>query len=654
MRRPRDLPESYRRHLAAAAHPPASALTPRSLALGLWLAAAMGAAGPYIALYMQGSNPGGLYYINPLAHFLFLVLVGIVNTALAARRPAWALQRGELITVYILMILANSTFSLVFYFVPILSGAFYYATPENQFQLLHPHIPEWIAPRDIEALTALYEGAGAVESTDLWKAWATPLLCWLPLLAAVQTGTLSLMVLLRRQWSQHEHLPYPLIQVPLAMVEDGERPVKPFFRRAPVWLGFAAPVAVLGFQGLHAYFPGLSRIALSRSFPVFGGASLQLFIHFGAIGFFYLVNREIAFSLWVFSLLNTLQVGVFNISGWGGKMPAVSDWTYTHHHIAHQSVGAMVVLVLGGLWMARGHLGQVVRKAFTPAPEIDDSEEIISYRGALFALAASAAVIAGWLFLAGIPPLAIGLFLFLVFVIFVSLTRLCAEGGVATLFPPMVAPDVTVSMLGSGPLGASGMTGLLFSRVWANDILNFSMPHCANGLKLGEQLGRKRGRMFAAMLAAALLAAAAGTFSLLEICHAYGGLNLSRHFTWLPQAVCDYAVSLIQRPSAPETGGWMHTGIGGLVMGALMAARWRYPWWPLHPLGFPVCSVFGKLTINAFIAWGMQTLVKRFGGQRSHLTARSFFMGMILGHTAVYGIFWIVDALAGVTGNRLQ
>ncbi|MCY3763725.1 MAG: hypothetical protein OXH50_20970, partial [Gemmatimonadetes bacterium] len=110
----------------------------------------------------------------------------------------------------------------------------------------------------------------------------------------------------------------------------------------------------------------------------------------------------------------------------------------------------------------------------------------------------------------------------------------------------------------------------------------------------------------------------------------------------------------IQRPSAPEAGGWMHTGIGGLVMSALMAARWRYPWWPLHPLGFPVCSVFGKLTINAFIAWGMQTLVKRFGGQRSHLTARSFFMGMILGHTAVYGLFWIVDALAGVTGNRLQ
>ena len=654
MRRSRDVPENYRRHLVAAARPPTSALTPRSLALGLWLAAAMGAVGPYIALYMQGSNSGGLYYINPLAHFLFLILVGIVNTALAARRPAWALQRGELIAVYILMILANSTFSLVFYFVPILSGAFYYATPENQFQLLHPHIPEWIAPRDIEGLTALYEGAEAVESADPWKVWTTPLLCWLPLLAAVQAGTLSLMVLLRRQWSQHEHLPYPLIQVPLAMIEDGDGAVKPFFRRAPVWLGFAVPVAVLGFQGLHAYFPGLPQVALSRSLPVFGGASLQLFIHFGAIGFFYLVNREIAFSLWVFSLLNTLQAGIFNISGWGGNMPAVSDWTYTHHHIAHQSVGAMVVLVLGGLWMARGHLRQVVRKAFASAPEIDDSDEIISYRGALLGLSASVAVIAGWLFLAGIPPLAISLFLFLVFVIFVALTRLCAEGGVATLFPPMVAPDVTVSILGSGALGASGLTGLLFSRVWANDILNFSMPHCANGLKLGEQLGRKRGRLFAAMLAAALLAAATGTFSLVEICHAYGGLNLSRHFTWLPQAVCDYAVSLILRPSPPEAGGWMHTGIGGLVMGALMAARWRYPWWPLHPLGFPVCSVFGKLTLNAFIAWGMQTLVKRFGGQRSHLTARSFFMGMILGHTAVYGLFWIVDALAGVTGNRLQ
>ena len=137
MRRSRDVPESYRRHLAAGAHPPTSALTPRSLALGLWLAAAMGAVGPYIALYMQGSNSGGLYYINPLAHFLFLILVGIVNTALAAWRPAWALQRGELITVYILMILANSTFSL---------GLLLRADPERRLLLRDPGEPVPAAP----------------------------------------------------------------------------------------------------------------------------------------------------------------------------------------------------------------------------------------------------------------------------------------------------------------------------------------------------------------------------------------------------------------------------------------------------------------------------------------------------------------------------
>ena len=520
IQRARHIPAEYRRFLRDSGKRSTSGLTSRALVLGLLLAAIMGPLAPYITLYMRASNAGGAYYTNPLAHFLFLILVAVVNVAVGALRPQWALRRGELLTVYILLILANSSFTLISYLVPMLSGAFYFATPENNWaQVLHPHIPQWIMPRDMAGITAMYEGAGDGEIGDHWKVWVAPLLCWLPLLTAVQVATLTLMVVLRRQWSQNEHLPYPLIQVPLAMIEEEHAGalVKPFFRRVAMWLGFAVPVIVVGSQGLRAYAPELPEVVLSQWLPFFAGEYIVLILHFGALGFFYLVNREVAFSLWVFSLLNTTLVGLFNIVGLGSNLPAVSAWTYTRHDIAHQSIGAMVVLVLGGLWVARHHLTAVARKTFAAAADIDaadevgDADEIVSYRTAVFALAGSVAVIACWLFLAGLPPLGIAVFLFLVFVIFVALTRLCVEAGVATLVPPLVAPDAAVAAIGSTAFGPSGIVGLIFTRVWANDILNFSMPHCANGLKLAEQLGGRRGWLFGAMLLAGLIGVTGGS-----------------------------------------------------------------------------------------------------------------------------------------------
>lgn len=51
--------------------------------------------------------------------------------------------------------------------------------------------------------------------------------------------------------------------------------------------------------------------------------------------------------------------------------------------LAHQSIGAMIALVLFGIWIARGHLRGVFRKAFIGDASIDDSDEIMSYRTAV-------------------------------------------------------------------------------------------------------------------------------------------------------------------------------------------------------------------------------------------------------------------------------
>ena len=86
-------------------------------------------------------------------------------------------------------------------------------------------------------------------------------------------------------------------------------------------------------------------------------------------------------------------------------------------------------VVLGGLWVGREHLYNVARKAFFNAPDVDDSDEVLSYRGAVLGMVLSIGVMVFWLWRSGIPPLAICVFLFIAFVIFIALTRVVVEGG---------------------------------------------------------------------------------------------------------------------------------------------------------------------------------------------------------------------------------
>ena len=103
--------------------------------------------------------------------------------------------------------------------------------------------------------------------------------------------------------------------------------------------------------------------------------------------------------------------------GWGiEREAAVSVWSYGLPSVVHQSMGAMIVLVLGGLWVGREQIWKVCRKAFGRAPEVYDGDEILSYRAAVFGLIGSIGVMVFWLWSIGIPLVGIFAFLFSAFI----------------------------------------------------------------------------------------------------------------------------------------------------------------------------------------------------------------------------------------------
>ncbi|MBC8392165.1 MAG: hypothetical protein H8E17_06340 [Deltaproteobacteria bacterium] len=96
---------------------------------------------------------------------------------------------------------------------PTLPHAYWFATPENEWQeLFHPYIPEHLIVSNKTILTGYYEGKADFYQKDIIMAWLGPTLWWTSLFFALGLMMICMNVLVRKQWTEHEKLAYPIIQ----------------------------------------------------------------------------------------------------------------------------------------------------------------------------------------------------------------------------------------------------------------------------------------------------------------------------------------------------------------------------------------------------------------------------------------------------------
>ena len=593
------------------------------------------------------------------ALFLLFFLAGLINPLLKLVHPRAGLNRGELLLIYIMMVMASPL--PVFFagrFIGTILTPFYFATPENDWHtLIQPHIADWLEPRDLAIMWPFYEGLEQGQSIP-WADWLPMFLRWAPLVWALFLAMIAAMAILRKQWNDYERLTYPLVQVPMALTEQdaGGNRIAPFFKNPVMWTGFAVPAVWGTLHGLHNYFPETVPIATNVDpihfiLPIFDNLSeLQFKFRFNILGFFYFLKTEIAFSLWFFNLFANALRTTFAVLGVTSSEMLGGGHSIIDPILVHQSMGGMLVLFLFGLFAARKHLRAVCRKALWGDPTVDDSGEILSYRTAVLVLLASSAVMVAWLSLAGLPIWVVLAFLFTTFALFVGFTRLIAEGGLSDGSVPVGPAAIVVSAVGSSAIGAQGMVVLATTFFWTNG-RSFAMTSAANSLKLGEGFGGSKRPLFWTMLLAMAVGLVSSMWVVMELGYSYGALNLK-----IPggqHGLYDYAASLIRTPSEPHLWGWINTGIGAGVMLLLMLARWYYVWWPLHPLGYPIgpTGIMDHLWFDMFLAWLIKVSVLRYGGVALYRRTRPFFMGMIAGHIVPGGLFLFVDHFTGMVGN---
>ena len=627
----------------------------KALIVGVAGALCIGLGSTYNDLVIKSSRLA-TWNLTPAAIFLFFVLVAVVNVALRRIHPRLALQRGELAVAYVLILLANTLTGRAFsgMVVPVITGAFYYATPENNWgEVILPFLPAWPIPQGDEVIRAVYEGGG--EATAYWAAWLLPLFHWLSFGLALFLAMVCLMVIVRRQWVEHERLAYPMVQLPLAMIGDSRR--GSLWHSGLMWAGFSIPFGAGSLNALHSYFPSLPTISFTfGNLSVIEGVGMNLSVNPSMFGFSYFIPQNVALGLSFFYFVNQLQAVLAGLLGWQQREAAMGIYsTYTDANVVHQSMGAMIVLVLGILWVGRRHLVAVGRKAIGVDAAVKDDDEILSYRAAVLGAAFSFLAMGVWLWRTGIPLVVVPLLLFGAFVIFMTITRLVAQGGLAAMYPPTNAPDFVVSAVGATTLGPKGMAGLALSYGWSVDTLILLMSACANGLKLITEVGlANRRRLFVGIVAVIVLTLAGSIGTTLYLSQQHGAINLQGGFF---QAVGQYPYSFMERginnPQGPNENGWINKGVGAGVMAALMVTNHRWLWWPFHPVGYPVSCVFRPLFFSVFLAWVIKALILKYAGLGLFNRLKPLFLGFILGEAVVAGTWVVIDHFTGMHNNQL-
>ena len=615
----------------------------RALLVGLPLCVAMAFLTVYGDMMVKQVQIGILQLPPPALGGLFLlVLISYVLRKLFHRN---VLDSRDLLPVYVMMTITVLMCSrgTIEKLIPPLIHANYAATPENQYmELFGPWLPKWLVAFDPDGLAQqdiavdYSEGNAKVH----WRLWIGPILSWCGLLSFVYLVFLCLSVILRRQWTDSEKLVFPLVTLPLALMDESTS--TSFLTNKLTWIGVLIPVVVYSVNGLHANFAVVPEIKLSwtlnqylTSRPWSGMYTLRLQFAFAAIGFFYFLSSDLLFSLWFFFLFTRLT----DVIGTQMNYEITSMPQYpTRLYIGYQVVGAYTVLVIYLLRSGWDQYAPIIRHAFgvgkKPMRDGPD-EEMLPYRLAVWGVLLGFLGAIVWCIQAGLDPwlavVEIGIYIFIVALV---LTRGVAEAGLLQTEASFRPVDVVKLVKPQYMLGAKNLTMLaMIDTVLTRDLRGVLLSNYLDDQKMAKELRFRPRSLLVPIGLAMLVAIVFGSYFFLTLSHSEGQVTLYTYPKGNAEGMLKEAATAIQQQIRTP---WecLPAAIAGTgICTALVVLRTTVVWWPLHPLGYAVAGSWTMLVFwsSALITWLIKGAILRSGGMRLYRQAMPFFLGLVLG-----------------------
>ncbi|MHB0998714.1 MAG: DUF6785 family protein [Armatimonadota bacterium] len=616
----------------------------------------------FILLYMEvgfrsSSSWGAGPYPSTLSLFantiLFLVILTLLNNLIARRYPQTALVRGELMVIYVMLTISTAIVSIDFLdvLVPMISHPFRFATPENKWeQIIQPHIPAWISMRDPEALKAWYEGNSTLYTWNHIRPWIMPVSVWSMVILIMLGVMICINTIVRQQWIQNEKLLFPIVELPLHITDPGNRLLKSRL----MWVGFGIAAGIQVLNGLHEFYPSIPIIPVKMQdiSPMFTtspwnaiGWTPVSFYPYG-IGLGFLLPVDMLFSCWFFFMM-------WRVIRVLGAVYGLYNATPSFPYMNQQALGSYYMIAVLALLSGRGHLRKVMRVVLGREKDPDEKNGPMSYRTAMIGIFAGMLALV-WFFhflnLAWWMAVAvIGMYFLLAF----AIAKMHAEFGPPAHDLHMMGPELALTgAMGSQAFTPAELTGLSwlfwFNRAYRSMPIAFQL----DGLKIGHKTGISGRYMATAMALASVIAVVSGFWIYISFGYqkgasagmaafvpGFGVEAFGRLQTW---------INMPTKPDIPATAG---IGVGMLFTWFLYMIRLRVGWWPWHPLGFAISTSYsiGTLWLPLMIAWAAKVIIFRFGGLKAYITARDFFLGLLLGDFLV-GCTWpILGAILKVS-----
>src|SRR5262249_11163658 len=148
-----------------------------------------------------------------------LLLLTLLNRWAERRAPRFALSRAELLFLYSVLAIGSCLCAHQMYqiLVPMLSWPFRYQDASNHWGSLFVdrYLPRWAMMSDRRVMQGYYTGNDTLYRWAYLRAWLPVALIWVGFTGAMVFVMLCISVILRKQWTEHERLTYPVIQIPL-------------------------------------------------------------------------------------------------------------------------------------------------------------------------------------------------------------------------------------------------------------------------------------------------------------------------------------------------------------------------------------------------------------------------------------------------------
>ena len=503
-----------------------------------------------------------------------------------------------------------------------------------------------------------------------WYRWTGPMLWWVLLLVLFIVLQFCVAALLRRQWVDHEKLLFPQVEIIEATTAPGLRgiPGGQIAGNRLFWVGFTFAVLLFALEGIHSYWPAVPGFYLAEDFslnqvmtnPPWSGLPRALDLHLFVIAIAFLLPAEISLSLWVFVLVD-MAVKFYMVA------------TNQTHHTTEPVCGylinggtdqvAGIVIFIGALiYSGRRHFQGVLRKAFGMGKDVDDSEEPLPYFGAFWGMVLCAVGIVLWCYAMGMSPLLSVLIFGLTFLAVMFLARIVCELGIVT---GQYQDPTTPGYIIAGSLGYRTNVGnntllnrLLFMTptyttwgyLWVPLFFGFHvMPMAMTADRMFKHgQSRRRFTFFLMILTLGVLLVFAGRA--ISIPYQEGAMQLKQG-RWSAGAASHtfnncLARDFIRKQTMHKPFPPIYLGAvsGGVVMTVLLTLRHLFYWWPLHPIGYICAGLAGGVWFSVFIGWFIKRAMLKYGGGRLFRGTIPLFVGLLVGHILIAGIWLAVGA----------